>query len=130
LKSSVLSFSQKTGISEESNTDVKHASRGPNGFIASICFMAPDNVKIFQVLISRNDYIMQNYYVMWDFFYSMHQNYKKKKIVDNFCLHTSIFKSYIGTCNIVFFADKTKLIPFIYHKNILDTALSNTVQAP
>jgi hypothetical protein len=45
-----LSFGQKTRISEEWNKVVKLASREPNDFIASNWFMAPQNVKIFQML--------------------------------------------------------------------------------
>jgi hypothetical protein len=45
-----LSFSQKTSISEECNKDVNLASREPNDSVASNCFMAPENAKIFQVL--------------------------------------------------------------------------------
>jgi hypothetical protein len=42
-----LTFSLKTQISEKA---VKLASRELNGFIVSKCFMAPDSVKICQVL--------------------------------------------------------------------------------
>jgi hypothetical protein len=52
LVKSFLSFSQKTRISEEYNKDVKFASRKPNDFIASSWFMAPENEKIFQVLLT------------------------------------------------------------------------------
>jgi hypothetical protein len=45
-----LSFSQKTGISERCDKDVKLASRKRNPFIAFSRFMAPKNAKIFQVL--------------------------------------------------------------------------------
>jgi hypothetical protein len=47
-----LSFNQKTQISEEYNNDVKFASREPNGFIASSWFVAPENAKIFEVLLA------------------------------------------------------------------------------
>jgi hypothetical protein len=47
---SFQSFSQKTGISDERNKDLKLPSREPNDFIASKCFMTPENAKIFQVL--------------------------------------------------------------------------------
>jgi hypothetical protein len=43
-------LSQKTGISEACNKDVKLAARERNDFIASSCFIAPENAKIFQVL--------------------------------------------------------------------------------
>jgi hypothetical protein len=56
-------LSQKTGISEDFNKYMKLASREPNDFSPSSCFMEPENAKIFQVLKSRNDFIMQNYYV-------------------------------------------------------------------
>jgi hypothetical protein len=45
-----LSFSQKTGIFDGCNNDIKFASRELNIFIAFSCFMAPENAKIFQVL--------------------------------------------------------------------------------
>jgi hypothetical protein len=44
---SSLTFSQKTWISEE---DMKLASRKLSGFNAFKCFMAPETVKICQVL--------------------------------------------------------------------------------
>jgi hypothetical protein len=58
-----MSFTQKIQKCEECNKDVKTASREPNDFIASNCFMAPGTAKICQVLTSRNDFIMQNYTV-------------------------------------------------------------------
>jgi hypothetical protein len=45
-----LSFSQKTGILEGCNKDVKLSSRERNDFIAFSCFMAPEKAKRFQVL--------------------------------------------------------------------------------
>jgi hypothetical protein len=45
-----LSFSQKTGILEGCNKDMKFASRELNNFIAFSCFMAPENAKIFEML--------------------------------------------------------------------------------
>jgi hypothetical protein len=45
-----LASSQKTGLSEECNKDVKLASREPIDFIVSSCFMPPENKKIFQIL--------------------------------------------------------------------------------
>jgi hypothetical protein len=41
---------KKTRISEECNKDVKFASREPNYFIASNCFMEPQYAEIFQAL--------------------------------------------------------------------------------
>jgi hypothetical protein len=45
-----LSFSQKIQKSVGCNKDLKLASREPNGFIAPSCFMAPENIKICQIL--------------------------------------------------------------------------------
>jgi hypothetical protein len=45
-----LSFGQKVRKSEECNKDVKFASREPDGFIASNCFMALETAKICQML--------------------------------------------------------------------------------
>jgi hypothetical protein len=46
----LLSFSQKIKKYEECNSNVKIASRRPNDFIASVCFMTPGTAKICQVL--------------------------------------------------------------------------------
>jgi hypothetical protein len=45
-----LSFSQKIRKSVGCNKDLKLATREANGFIASSCFMAPENTKIYQIL--------------------------------------------------------------------------------
>jgi hypothetical protein len=45
-----LSFSEKIRKSEECNRDVTLASREPNDLIASSCFMAPESVKMCQML--------------------------------------------------------------------------------
>jgi hypothetical protein len=42
-------FSQKIRKSVGCNKDVKLASREPNGFIASSCFMAPETAKMCQI---------------------------------------------------------------------------------
>jgi hypothetical protein len=77
--------------------------------IASNCFMVPKDVKILPNVSSRNDFIMQNYFVRnRETIFAVHQNYKKKlKIGNNFW--SKYLQIYVITCDTMFFADKNKV---------------------